>query len=221
MRRSEAAIWSGAESSVPSARPAYVAAQSAIEETPRMTEYRKIAALGSSYAAGPGVPPVVNRAAMRSGNNYSHVLSRMIGAELTDLTVSGATTSTILDTPQRVGLTKFAPQIASLPVDADLVLVTAAGNDLEYLGSAIKLGVYFTIDRYTRGRLRRWKPPVPPTVTAQQRDTAATGLARIVTESRLRAPQARVILVDYLPMVGEPTVPFEDVPFDAASMKRW
>ena len=32
-----------------------------------MTEYRKIAALGSSYAAGPGVPPVVNRAAMRSG----------------------------------------------------------------------------------------------------------------------------------------------------------
>ena len=79
-----------------------------------MTEYRKIAALGSSYAAGPGVPPVVNRAAMRSGNNYSHVLSRMIGAELTDLTVSGATTSTILDAPQRVGLTKFAPQIASL-----------------------------------------------------------------------------------------------------------
>lgn len=65
-----------------------------------MTEYRKIAALGSSYAAGPGVPPVANRAAMRSGNNYSHVLSRMIGAELTDLTVSGATTSTLLDTPQ-------------------------------------------------------------------------------------------------------------------------
>jgi lysophospholipase L1-like esterase len=184
-----------------------------------MTEYRKIAALGSSYAAGPGVPPVVNRAAMRSGNNYSHVLSRMIGAELTDLTVSGATTSTILDTPQRVGLTKFAPQIASLPADADLVLVTAAGNDLEYLGSAIKLGVYFTIDRYTGGRLQRWKPTVPPTVTAQQRDLAATGLARIVTESRLRAPQARVILVDYLPMVGEPTVPFEDVPFDAASIE--
>jgi len=184
-----------------------------------MTEYRKIAGLGSSYAAGPGVPPVVNRAAMRSGNNYSHALSRMIGAELTDLTVSGATTSTILDTPQRVGLTKFAPQIASLPVDADLVLVTAAGNDLKYLGSAIKLGAYFTIDRYTAGRLQRWKPPLPPTVTAQQRDTAATGLARIVTESRLRAPQARVILVDYLPMVGEPTVPFEDVPFDAASIE--
>ena len=56
-------------------------------------------------------------------------------------------------------------------------------------------------------------------MTAQQRDAAATGLARIVTGSRLRAPQARVILVDYLPMVGEPTVPFEDVPFDAASIE--
>lgn len=182
-----------------------------------MTGYRKIAALGSSYAAGPGIPPVVNRAAMRSGDNYAHVLARTIGAQLTDLTVSGATTSTILDTPQRVGLVKFAPQIASLPADTDLVLVTAAGNDLEYLGSAIKLGVYFTLDRYTGGLLRRWRRPFTPTATKQQRDAAARGLARIATESRLRAPGAQVVLVDYLPMVGESTIPFEDVPFDAAS----
>jgi len=32
-----------------------------------MTDYRKMAALGSSYAAGPGISPVVNRPAMRSG----------------------------------------------------------------------------------------------------------------------------------------------------------
>lgn len=179
-----------------------------------MTTYRRIAALGSSYAAGPGIKPVVNRAAMRSGDNYAHVLARALGAELTDLTVSGATTSTILDCPQRVGVVKFAPQIHSLPADADLVLVTAAGNDLEYLGSAVKLGVLFTVDRYTGGRLLRRKPAVMPTVTPARCDQAAAGLARIVTETRSRAPQARVVLVDYLPMVGDTTVPFVDVPFD-------
>ncbi|TMS51618.1 SGNH/GDSL hydrolase family protein [Mycobacterium sp. DBP42] len=179
-----------------------------------MTTYRRIAALGSSYAAGPGIQPVVNRAAMRSGNNYAHVLARALGAELTDLTVSGATTSTVLDVPQRVGFVTFAPQIRSLPADADLVLITAAGNDLEYLGSAVKLGVRFTLDRYTHGLLQRWIPAGIPVATRQQRDRAAAGLARIVTETRSRAPQARVVLVDYLPMVGGATVPFTDVPFD-------
>ncbi|UVO12760.1 SGNH/GDSL hydrolase family protein [Mycobacterium sp. SVM_VP21] len=181
-----------------------------------MTTYRRIAALGSSYAAGPGITPVVNRPAMRSGNNYAHVLARALGAELTDLTVSGATTSTVLDVPQRVGLVKFPPQIRSLPADADLVLITAAGNDLEYLGSAVKLGVHFTLDQYTYGLLQRWKPAGIPTTTPQQRDQAAAGLARIVTETRSRATQARVILIDYLPMVGAPTAPFKDVPFDGA-----
>ncbi|OBG19711.1 GDSL-type esterase/lipase family protein [Mycobacterium sp. 852002-51057_SCH5723018] len=137
-----------------------------------MTEYRSIAALGSSYAAGPNIKPIVNRAAMRSGNNYAHVLARSIGADLTDLTVSGATTPTILDTPQRVGLVKFAPQLASLPADTDLVLVTAAGNDLGYLGSAIKLAAYFILDKYTRGQLRRWKPPRLPVTT----DTTGAGV---------------------------------------------
>ncbi|MEE6179137.1 SGNH/GDSL hydrolase family protein [Mycobacterium sp. 050134] len=179
-----------------------------------MTNYHKIAALGSSYAAGPGIKPVVNRAAMRSSDNYANFLARALGADLTDLTVSGATTATILDTTQRVGLTKFAPQITSLPADTDIVLVTAAGNDLEYLGSAVKLGVYFRLARATGGLLRRWRPENIPRVTAEQRETATAGLARIVTESRSRAPQARIILVDYLPMVGAATTPFADVPFD-------
>ncbi|OBG19710.1 SGNH/GDSL hydrolase family protein [Mycobacterium sp. 852002-51057_SCH5723018] len=183
-----------------------------------MTEYRSIAALGSSYAAGPNIKPIVNRAAMRSGNNYAHVLARSIGADLTDLTVSGATTPTILDTPQRVGLVKFAPQLASLPADTDLVLVTAAGNDLGYLGSAIKLAAYFILDKYTGGQLRRWKPPRLPVTTSRQRDGAVLGLTKIVVESRRRAPTARVVLVDYLPMVSESTTPGEDVPFDSAAI---
>ncbi|BBX35441.1 hypothetical protein MMAG44476_01045 [Mycolicibacterium mageritense DSM 44476 = CIP 104973] len=183
-----------------------------------MTAPRRIAALGSSYAAGPGIPPVADRAAMRSGRNYAHLLAETFGARLTDLTVSGATTSTILDTPQRVALTKFPPQLTGLPSDTDLVLITAAGNDLDYLGSAIKLGVYFTLDRYTGRRLQRWRPATLPVVTQPQLDSATSGLARVVAEAQLRAPQARVVLVDYLPLVGQETRAFEDAPFDAAAI---
>jgi hypothetical protein len=34
--------------------------------------YHLIAALGSSFAAGPGIEPVADAAAMRSQKNYAH-----------------------------------------------------------------------------------------------------------------------------------------------------
>jgi lysophospholipase L1-like esterase len=114
--------------------------------------------------------------------------------------------------------TTFTPQITLLPQDADLVSITASGNDLGYLGSAIRLGVYFTADRFAGGRLRRRRPAPLPTATPQQLTAATAGLTRVATEVSRRAPQARVILVDYLPMVSAATVPFGDVPFDAATI---
>jgi len=184
-----------------------------------MTEYRKIAALGSSYAAGPGISPVVNRPAMRSGRNYAHVVAARAKAELVDLTVSGATTATILDTPQRVLFTTFAPQITLLPADADLVTITAAGNDLHYLGSAIRLATYFTVDRLLGGRLRRRRPAPLPRATPQELAAATEGLTRIATQAAQRAPHARIVLVGYLPMVGAATTALRDVPFDGATIQ--
>ena len=66
-----------------------------------MDDHRLIAALGSSFAAGPGIEPIVDAAASRSGRNYAHQLAERLGAELVDLTVSGATTANVLDTPQQ------------------------------------------------------------------------------------------------------------------------
>jgi hypothetical protein len=62
-------------------------------------QYRHVASLGSSFAAGPGIGPVADRAARRSARNYPHLLAARLGAGLTDLTVSGATTATIIDAP--------------------------------------------------------------------------------------------------------------------------
>src|SRR3954470_1574461 len=66
------------------------------EEVPMTARHiRRIAALGSSYAAGPGIEPVADRRAHRSARNYPQLLAERLGAALTDLTVSGATTETI------------------------------------------------------------------------------------------------------------------------------
>ncbi|HEY5879797.1 MAG TPA: GDSL-type esterase/lipase family protein, partial [Nakamurella sp.] len=159
-----------------------------------------IAALGSSFAAGPTLEPVADRAAMRSADNYPHLLAGLLGASLVDLTVSGATTATILDTPQVIApRVRFAPQIDGLPVGADLVTITAGGNDLKFIGSMV-----FTAWRRhdPAGALTKLMradyPDGVPTATPGVVAEVAAGLARIVAAARSRAPGARVLLVDYL-----------------------
>ena len=153
----------------------------------------RMVALGSSFAAGPGIPPVVDRAAGRSGRNHAHLVAARLGASLVDATVSGATTETVLRQRQRVGLRRFPPQVDLVPTDADLVTVTAGGNDLGYLGAVLTTALV--------GRLGRWRLTSPVStfarsrrelrpVTAQQKQAATTGLVSIVTRVRERAPEA-------------------------------
>lgn len=51
-----------------------------------MSSFRLIAALGSSFAAGPGIEPIEDAQAMRSSNNYAHQLARRLNAQLNLLT---------------------------------------------------------------------------------------------------------------------------------------
>lgn len=180
--------------------------------------YSRLAALGSSFAAGPGIPPIVDRRALRSGRNYAHLLAERIGAELTDLTVSGATTSTILETPQQALGHRFAPQLDGLPSDADLVTITAGGNDLNYAGSLIRAGWggWFTQHALTRRLGHRLLAGVVPAREPSDIARAAEGLARVAAEVQARAPRARILLVDYLTVIGTTTTRSAEAPFDEA-----
>ncbi|MDT7700403.1 MAG: hypothetical protein QOJ30_2728, partial [Pseudonocardiales bacterium] len=60
----------------------------------------KYVAMGSSFAAGPGITPVLDRSALRSGRNYAHRIAETLELDLVDVTYSGATTATILTTPR-------------------------------------------------------------------------------------------------------------------------
>ncbi len=161
----------------------------------------KIVALGSSFAAGPRIEPVENRAAGRSARNYPHLVAEALGAQLTDATVSGATTETILRTPQRAFGTRFPPQIEAVDADTDIVTVTAGGNDLGYLGGIMgtslgrSLSRHVLTRRFGRRLLAQDRRP-----TAEMIASATSGLVEICAEVRRRSPEARVILVGYLPI---------------------
>jgi len=87
-------------------------------------------ALGSSFAAGPGIADQLGGCG-RSDHNYSHLIADQLGLMLTDVSCNGATTANILDTPQAGA----APQIDAVSRDTALVTVTIGGNDINYTSS--------------------------------------------------------------------------------------
>jgi lysophospholipase L1-like esterase len=164
-----------------------------------------IAALGSSFAAGPGIEPIVDAAAMRSGRNYAHQLADRLGAELVDLTVSGATTANVLDTPQDLGDDTVRPaQVDGVPETAAVVTVTAGGNDLQFIGAMAAVAWH---------RLEPGSPILAllgdafaagiPEPTADAVERATSGLVQVVERTRERAPRCRVLLVDYLTVLDQ------------------
>ena len=165
-------------------------------------------AMGSSFAAGPGIParaPGSPRRAGRSASNYAHLVARALGLDLHDVTYSGATTSDILQ-PSASGQ---AAQLDAVTPATRLVTLTAGGNDVGYL------------PRLTLTSLP-WPLRALPRVSAQAAgfgDRAATderfaslgpNLQAIVRGVTDRAPDCRVLLVDYLtilPPDGDPGAP--------------
>jgi lysophospholipase L1-like esterase len=161
----------------------------------------KVTALGSSFAAGPGIEPIVDKVAMRSSQNYAHQLAERLDADLTDLTVSGATLLNVLDEAQQARQEHFEPQLDRLPKDADIVTLTGGGNDIGYSSGM----VYDSALSWTgplQGLLRlQWAHPFT-SVDGQQ---LTERFIQIIDRIRKIAPNAKVYLVEYLSVFGDAT----------------
>ncbi len=152
-------------------------------------------ALGSSFAAGPGIPPLQPsdgaEACARSAVNYPSLVAREIGADLTDVSCSGATTGHVLRDHQGTR----PPQIQAVTPDTRLVTVTIGGNDVNYLGSinAYSCQVSGTSGCPTVNRdpIERTFPELPGRI------------ADIVREVHAVAPHARVYLVTYFTLLPD------------------
>ena len=97
--------------------------------------YKRYVSLGDSYVSSPltgpsaGPPP----GCLRSTNNYPHLVAARIGARLTDVSCSGATTKDFSN-PQMTNAGTNPPQYDALTRKADLVSVGIGGNDIGFTG---------------------------------------------------------------------------------------
>ncbi|WP_405536148.1 SGNH/GDSL hydrolase family protein [Streptomyces sp. NBC_00075] len=146
-------------------------------------------ALGSSFAAGPSIPPLQSSsgaaACSRSSNNYASIVARDTGANLTDVTCSGATTANILTTNQG----SQPPQINAVNSGTDLVTITIGGNDVNYLGSTV------TYSCQNSGGTNCGTVSQAAINTAL--GTVGQKIENVVNAVKARAPQARILLVSY------------------------
>jgi lysophospholipase L1-like esterase len=168
-------------------------------------------ALGSSMAAGPGIKPVADRAAGRSARNYPHLVAQRHGYDLIDATVSGATSANILDTPQRGLGRTFDPQITLLVPEAALVTITIGGNDLGYIGTLTEMSLLAPLGLVPK----RFKPRrLAPSFDRSQADydRVTDSICDVVERVRATAPGARILLVDYLTMLGSHPPSFRAFP---------
>jgi lysophospholipase L1-like esterase len=165
-------------------------------------------ALGSSMAAGPGIRPSAPGAPFgsgRSARNYAHLVAEQLKLNLVDVTFSGATTAHVLAERQR----SAQPQVDVLDGSEELVTITIGGNDVGYVPLLMAASL---------PAIARRVPPLAGRVRelfdrdARERalEDVADALREVGAEVRRRAPQARVIFVDYLtllPAAGVPAAP--------------
>lgn len=152
----------------------------------------KYVAMGSSFAAGPGVPDYYEAApapCYRSTGNYAHQIANRHGLLLTDVSCSGATTAHL--TGPRGPL---PPQLDALTADTRLVTITIGGNDVSYIGrlsaAACNMVAAESWDKD--------KCPDPPAPDETAYATLTASMDGIAKEVRRRSPDARLIFVDYL-----------------------
>ncbi|WP_395395221.1 SGNH/GDSL hydrolase family protein [Novosphingobium sp. BL-8A] len=170
-----------------------------VEETLAGQRY---VAIGSSFAAGPMLPPAKPGGPARCGqsqNNYPSLLAERFGMVLTDRSCSGATTDNVLgpwgDIP---------PQINAVTAQTRLVTLTIGGNDLNYVGNLFNASCAYRAKQSLAagGKPRPCGAVKVPTEYDYARDEMQ--LMEIARRVRTQAPRARIVFVQYLTPLPAP-----------------
>jgi lysophospholipase L1-like esterase len=168
------------------------------------TTGRSYVALGDSYAAGYGIGastrlPVAGCA--QSTQDYPHQVAATLGLTLTDVSCAGAVTANIDSTPQQTGSGTAKVQDAALSSSTDLVTVTIGGNDLGFVDIA-----EYCAATSAQGPLAlhpeknckaKYDPNGQDSLKAKLANVVAPALARVLADIKLKAPKAKVIVLDY------------------------
>ncbi|MCF8568987.1 SGNH/GDSL hydrolase family protein [Gordonia sp. HY002] len=185
-----------------SARP-LMAAQNSPVEKPRYV------AMGSSFASGPESNRRGPSNCGRSQDNYPNKVADALGYRLVDVTCAGSTTSDILKPSKRY---HKPPQIDAVTSDTDVVTLTTGGNDVGYIG---RLGVQSCVNLAMAGvhplhcNANRTPSPAPAPASFA---SVERRMEQIVHAIRARAPKAKIVFVDYPPVVSVADVACRKLP---------
>ena len=173
-------------------------------------------ALGSSYAAGANIPPLAEDRPARCGasqRSYSRLLAARLELALTDASCGGATTEHLLGP-----MDDLPPQVDAVTADTRLVTITVGGNDLNYMG--------IVFSGSCRAGLRDPRLPGGAECPAVPEPAAAdyarveNNIVEAVRQVGARAPQARVVLVQYVALIGDAPCDLAPLPADDAAKAR-
>ncbi|MEP7210230.1 MAG: SGNH/GDSL hydrolase family protein [Alphaproteobacteria bacterium] len=166
--------------------------QSVPPKAPALAAGAKYVAMGSSFAAGPGIPTYVDTPptpCARSDGNYAHQLAKRMNLALVDVGCSGGTTRHLLGPRDSI-----PPQLDALTADTKLVTITIGGNDINYLG---RLSAASCVGLASESGVAAKCGAIPPMPTEQDYADLRTRMDQIVAEVRKRSPSARLVFVDY------------------------
>ncbi|MGW6697458.1 GDSL-type esterase/lipase family protein [Nocardia sp. NPDC055049] len=179
-------------------------------EAPPGTAPRYVA-LGSSFAAGPGLGPVADVDCLRSALNYPAQLAGKLGFSLVDVTCSGATTADVTDRGQQLRGGKTLPrQMEAVTADTELVSITIGGNDLAMSANMIAqscghgLAGGIPIASHLAAAACATVAGTSPEPTTSEYTRVQTAITDVVRAVQRKAPRATVLLVTCLSSTGPP-----------------
>ncbi|MGA8850331.1 MAG: SGNH/GDSL hydrolase family protein [Aeromicrobium sp.] len=183
------ALTSACTSDAPSvARPTAAPQETATTEPSPAPLTGRYVAIGDSFSAGPGISPIDQESGfcLRSTANFPSLVAEQLSKSLTDVSCSGASTTTVLEGADGPRGT-VEPQIDAVTADTDLVTIGLGGND----GGLFQTLIQSCVEG--AAACQQFVSAQAPAVLA----TTTDRLARLLRSVTSRAPDATVALVGY------------------------
>lgn len=155
--------------------------------------------MGSSFAAGAGAGPAAPGSPARcyqSSANYAHLLAARLNLALEDVSCGGATSAHLLN-----AWNELPAQIDAVSSDTRLVTITIGGNDIAYVGNLVASSCEQGESIRAAGLVLPCPAPFAVAETAYA--TLESNLREIARQIAARAPQARVVFIQYITLVPE------------------
>ncbi|WP_217711580.1 SGNH/GDSL hydrolase family protein [Actinomadura sp. NAK00032] len=173
---------------------ALVIAGTALVASPAHAAAVEYVALGDSMASGPLIPNITGPIGCgRSTHNYAHELAGELGANLRDVTCSGAKSKHMTESQSTsvagVDTGTVPPQFDALSASTTLVTLTIGGNDVGLVGIAEDC---VNLDPTATPCKGEFEAEV-----AQRTRDFAPRLSAVLDGIRARSPKARIVVTGY------------------------